>query len=111
MKYDRKFLIQFKIDITASTWGDFIFSSDMTIISYFNIITKTLNGIKVRVVYGKSIEKKALHDKIYYYFWKSDISVTNLIVDSRNMIKVLKVWVCKKLDEWRELFHHVPTIC
>ena len=40
----------------------------------------------------KNIEKKHLyrHDKNYYYFWKSNIPVINLIVDSRNMIKVSK---------------------
>ena len=37
----------------------------------------------------KNIEKKRLylHDKNFYYFWKSDIPVANLIVDSRNMNK------------------------
>ena len=51
-----------------------------------------LNGIKVRVFFGKSVEKKHLcrHDENYYYFWKSNISVINLITDSRNMIKVSK---------------------
>ena len=51
-----------------------------------------LNSIKVRVIFGKNIEKKRLcrHDKNYYHFWKSDIPVINLIVDSKNMIKVLK---------------------
>ena len=38
LKYDRKFLIQFKIDITISMYRTSIFSNDMTIISYFNII-------------------------------------------------------------------------
>ena len=51
-----------------------------------------LNGIKVQVFFGKIVEKKHLcrHDKNYYYFWKSNIPVINLIVDSRNMIKVSK---------------------
>ena len=51
-----------------------------------------LNGMKVRVFFGKNIEKKHLcHlDKNYYYFCKSNISVFNLIVDSRNMIEVSK---------------------
>ena len=40
------------------------------------------------------------HDK--NYSWKTNISVINLIVDSRNMIKVLSIWVCKKLDKRRE---------
>ena len=36
--------------------------------------------------------KKALVSsyKNYYYFWKSNIPVTNLIVDSRKIIKVSK---------------------
>ena len=51
-----------------------------------------LKGIKMRVFFGKNIEKKPLcrHDKNYYYFWKSNIHVINLIVDSRNIIKVSK---------------------
>ena len=51
-----------------------------------------LNGIKVRVLFGKIVEKKHLcrHDKNHYYFQKSNIPVINLIVDSRNMIKVSK---------------------
>ena len=42
-----------------------------------------LSGIKVRVFFGKNIEKKYLcrHDKNYYDFWKSNIAVINLIVD------------------------------
>ena len=40
----------------------------------------------------KTLKKKHLcrHDKNYYYFCKSNITVINLIVDSRNMIKVPK---------------------
>ena len=40
----------------------------------------------------KNIEKKHLccHDKSYYQFCKSNIPVINLIVGSRNMIKVSK---------------------
>ena len=51
-----------------------------------------LNGIKVRVFFEKKIEKKHLccHDNNYFYFWKSNIPVTNLIADSRNMNKVSK---------------------
>ena len=51
-----------------------------------------LNGIKVWVFFRKNIEKKHLcrHGKNYYYFWKSNIPVINLIVDSKNMIKVSK---------------------
>ena len=48
--------------------------------------------LKVRVFFGKNVEKKHLcrHDKNYYYFWKSNVLVINLIADSRNMIKVSK---------------------
>ena len=51
-----------------------------------------LNRIKVRVFFGKNIERKHLssHNKNYYYFWKSNIPVINLIVGSRNMIKLSK---------------------
>ena len=44
------------------------------------------------------------HDKNYYYFWKTNISVINLIVDSRNMIKVPTIWVFKKLNKRPESF-------
>ena len=58
----------------------------------YNCWEHVLNGIKVRVFCGKKVEKKHLcrHDKNYYYFWKSNIPVINLIEDSRNMIKVSK---------------------
>ena len=51
-----------------------------------------LNGIKVRVFFEKKYQKKHLchYDNNYCYFWKSDIPVINLIVDSINMIKVSK---------------------
>ena len=51
-----------------------------------------LNGIKMQVFFGKDIEKKHFrhHDKDYFYFCKSPIPVINLIVGSRNMIKLLK---------------------
>ena len=55
----------------------------------------------------KNIEKKHLyhHDKNCCYFCKSNIPVINLIVSSRNMIKLSKkIWVCKKLDKRRESF-------
>ena len=47
-----------------------------------------LNNFKERVFF----ERKHLcrHDKNYYYFCKSNIPVINLIVGSRNMIKVSK---------------------
>ena len=40
-----------------------------------------LNGIKVGFFFGK--KHLCRHDKNYSYFWKSNISVINLIVDSR----------------------------
>ena len=50
------------------------------------------------------------HDRNYYYFWKSNIPVIDLIVDSRNMIKVSKnMSLLKKNSESR--FHQIPTIC
>ena len=53
---------------------------------------QVLNGIKVGVFFEKNIEKKDFcrHDKNYYYFCKSNILVINLIVGSRNMMKVSK---------------------
>ena len=39
-----------------------------------------------------------------YYFWKTNIHVINLIVDSRNMIKLSTIQVSKKLDKQRESF-------
>ena len=58
----------------------------------------SLNGIKVRVFFGKNIEKMHLghHDKNYYYFYKSNA----LEIWS----KFQKIWVCKKLDKQREWF-------
>ena len=52
----------------------------------------TLDGIKVQVFSKKRIENKHLCrlDKNYYYFCKSIILVINLIVGSKNMIKVPK---------------------
>ena len=52
------------------------------------------------------MEKKHLcrHGKNYYYFPKSKIPVINLIADSRNVIKVSKIWLCKKLDKRWESF-------
>ena len=57
-----------------------------------SVKNKSLNGIKMRVLFEKNIEKKHLchHDKNHYYFCKSNIPVTNLIVGSRNMIKLSK---------------------
>ena len=42
--------------------------------------------------------------KIIITFYKSNIPVINLILGSRNIIKLSKVWVCKRLDKWRESF-------
>ena len=44
-----------------------------------------LNGVKVGFFFGKKIEKKHLcrRHKNYFYFWKSNTSVINFIVDSR----------------------------
>ena len=56
----------------------------------------------------KSIEEKHLcrHDKNYYYSCKSNIHIINLIVGSRNVIKVdrsfKKKRVCENLDQQRE---------
>ena len=51
-----------------------------------------LNGIKVRVFFKKNMEKMHLyhHDQNYYYFCKLNIPVTNLVVVSRNMMKLRK---------------------
>ena len=59
----------------------------LIILDYATLI---LNGIKVRVIFGKNIEKKHLchHDKNYYYFCKSNIPVMNLIVGSSIMIRL-----------------------
>ena len=54
-----------------------------------NYLSLLLSSIKVRVFFGKIIEKSTCAVMIsYYYFWKSNIPVINLIVDSRNTIKV-----------------------
>ena len=62
---------------------------------YIYIYTHTsqhLNGIKVQVFFIKNIEKKHLccHDQNYYYFWKSNIPVIDLVVESRNLTEVSK---------------------
>ena len=51
-----------------------------------------LNGIKVGVFFEKNIEKKQFchHDQNYCYFRKWSIPVINLIVGSKNMIKISK---------------------
>ena len=59
------------------------------------------NGIKVRVFFGKDIEKKYLchHHKNYCCFCKSNIPVINLIVGSRNMSKLSKNTSFLKLSQ------------
>ena len=49
-------------------------------------------ALRCRSFTEKNIEKKHLcrHGKNYYYLWKSLIPVINLILDSRNMVKVSK---------------------
>ena len=48
----------------------------------------------------------------YYYFWKSNIPVFNLIVDSRNMIKLSKnMSLLKNQINGKSRFHQIPTIC
>ena len=42
------------------------------------------------------------HDKNYYYFCKSNISVINLIAGSRNTIKVSKNMSFEKIDQQQE---------
>ena len=51
-----------------------------------------LNSMKVRVFFEENVERKHLcyHEKNYCYFCKSNIPVINLIVGSRNMIKLSK---------------------
>ena len=46
----------------------------------------------------KNIEKKHLcrHEKNYYYFWKSNIPVINLIVDSTKYDQSFKKYVFAK---------------
>ena len=76
-------------------------NSGIFIAVYYQVYTSILNGIKVQVFSEKNIEKKYLchHDQNYCYSCKSNIPLINLIVDSRNMIKL-----CKKLDKRQELF-------
>ena len=65
-----------------------------------------LNSIKVQVFLEKKHEKRHLcrHDKNYYYCWKSKVPAINLIIDSRNMIKVSKNMSLRKLDKWWKSF-------
>ena len=60
----------------------------------------------------KTIEKKPLcrHDKNYYQFWKLNIPVINLIVGSRNIIKVPKNMFVKNLINNESRFQQILTI-
>ena len=70
------------------------FSDDWLVNSFLQIYRSHIYSttLRCRFFSEKSIEKKHFcrHDKNYHYFWKSNIPVINLIVDSRNMIKVSK---------------------
>ena len=64
-------------------------------------------------LFGKNIKKKHLfrHDKNYYYFCKSNVSVFNLIAGSRNMIRVSKnMSLYKNKINNESHFHQIPTI-
>ena len=58
-----------------------------------------LDGIKVRVFFEKNIEENHLsrHNKNCYYFCKSNIPVINLILGSRNMIKISKNMILQEI--------------
>ena len=62
--------------------------------------TSNSTGLRCRFFSKKNIRKKHLcrHNKNYYYFCKSNIPLINLIVGSRNMIKISKNISFKKLD-------------
>ena len=64
----------------------------------------------MRVFFEKTIEKKHLyrHYKNYYYFWKSNIPVINLIVDSKNSFK--KYEFVKNKINGESCFQQIPTI-
>ena len=70
------------------------FRKSWFLVQLYKLFSKSrrLDGIKVRVFFRKKIEKRHLshHDKNYCYFFKSNIPVINLIVGSRNMIKISK---------------------
>ena len=73
---------------TSGTLGILAYSS-LCVIRYIPAYSKTL---RCRSFPKKNIEKKHLchHDQNYCYFCKSNIPLINLIVDSRNMIKLSK---------------------
>ena len=63
-----------------------------TILLVLTTSSKILNDIKVRVFLWINIQKKHLcsRDKNYYYSSKWNIPVINMILGSRDMIKVSK---------------------
>ena len=63
-----------------------------TILLVLTTSSKILNDIKVLVFLWINIQKKHLRrrDKNYYYSSKWNIPVINMILGSRNMIKVSK---------------------
>ena len=79
------------IDMAKKFW----ISKSTTVfkISIVKFANKYLNDIKVRGVFLKKKDRKKIPvppDKNFYYFCKSNITVINLILGSRNMIKVSK---------------------
>ena len=67
-------------------------------LEFFNTMW-ALNGIKVYLFFEKQNWKKHLcrHDKNYYYFYKSNIPIINLIVGSKNMVNILKSMSLSKI--------------
>ena len=67
------------------------FSDDWLVNSLLQIYRSHIYSttLRCRFFSEKSIEKKHFcrHDKNYHYFWKSNIPVINLIVDSRNKFR------------------------
>ena len=62
------------------------FSERPTCVKFEKPKCRALNGIKARGFFGKNIKKHiCCHDKNYYYFFKSNITVINLIVGSRKL--------------------------
>ena len=60
---------------------------------FFNSAALRCWSFSEKTLYSKYLY--SLH-KNYYYFWKSNIPVINLLVDSRNMIKFQKYEFVKK---------------
>ena len=87
-------LIYISLVVTTSGWlaiskAPLLWSLLFMRIFTFMIFSTTLNCGSFS---EKTSKKKHLcrHEKNYYYFCKSNIPVTNLIVGSRNMIKLSK---------------------